>query len=331
VHPEVALSHLKLERTFEGSVTLTETEGEVRTIFGGSGLRDLAPEPLSQIIERLNERFGTDFQPEDKVFYDAIAEKLTKRPDIQQAAAVNTLENFRLLLAKEFQSGVLDQLGVAEDMALAYIDSPAMQQDILAAYLPFIQGRARVARQEHCEIRDLLGSGKESPFLEYKATLRTHVGSGEVFKPLETATLKTIAAFLNSREGGTLLIGIADDGSVAGLDGDYASRSKAHHDPRDWFCQHLGNIVVTSMGDAAATNVRPEILHVDGRDVCRVQVDPCAFPVDAKVIYQEPDGPKEVRTEFFVRVSNGTKALDAVEREKYILGRWGSGSPRPVQ
>ena len=86
------------------------------------------------------------------------------------------------------------------------------------------------------------------------------------------------------------------------------------------------------MGDAAATNVRPYIHHVDGHDLCRVQVDPCAFPVPARVIYQKPGGTKEARTEFFVRVANGTRVLDAVEREKYVLGRWGSsvssnGSP----
>jgi hypothetical protein len=30
--------------------------------------------------------------------------------------------------------------------------------------------------------------------------------------------------------------------------------------------------------------------------------------------------------EFFVRVANGTKPLNVVEREKYILGRWGTGT-----
>jgi len=53
-------------------------------------------------------------------------------------------------------------------------------------------------------------------------------------------------------------------------------------------------------------------------------VDPCGFPVDAKVIHRKPNGPKEARTGFFVRVANGTKSLDAVQREKYILSRWGS-------
>lgn len=80
------------------------------------------------------------------------------------------------------------------------------------------------------------------------------------------------------------------------------------------------------MGEAAATNVRPQVHRVDGRDLSRVQVDPAGFPVDAKVIVQKPGGPKETHTEFFVRVANGTRALDAVEREKYILGRWGAAT-----
>ena len=78
------------------------------------------------------------------------------------------------------------------------------------------------------------------------------------------------------------------------------------------------------MGDAAATNVRPRIHRVNGGDVCRVQVDPAAFPVDATVIVQKPGGPKESRTEFYVRIANGTKALSTVDRERYIAGRWGS-------
>ena len=44
-----------------------------------------------------------------------------------------------------------------------------------------------------------------------------------MWKVLEGAVLKTVAAFLNSYDGGTLLIGVADDGTVHGLDADYAS------------------------------------------------------------------------------------------------------------
>lgn len=111
VHPEVELTHLRMEQTFEGSVALTETLGEVTTIFGSEGRRIPETEPLSQIIQRLNERFGTDFAPEDRVFYDTIAGKLTQRRDIRRAATANSAENFRLILDKEFERAVVDQLG----------------------------------------------------------------------------------------------------------------------------------------------------------------------------------------------------------------------------
>ncbi len=49
-----------------------------------------------------------------------------------------------------------------------------------------------------------------------------------------------------------------------------------------------------------------------------------------RVIYQKPGGPKETRTEFFERVANGTRTHAAVEREEYVLSRWGSlGSSWP--
>ena len=322
VHPDVELTHLKLEQTFEGSVTLEDTDGEVMTIFGdGRPRHELDAEPLSVIIAHLNERFGKDWAPEDRLLLDSVAEGLVRRPDIQQAAAVNTPENFGLVVAKEFQSGMVDLIGTAEDMALSYLDSAEMQADVLALYAPLIQNKARVAHQQHCDIVELLGPDRESTHLEYKASLRTHQVSGELFKPLETATLKTIAAFLNSRDGGTLLIGVADDGSVHGLDGDYVTLRKAGQDDRDRFQQHLANIVTQSMGAAAATNVSPQIHHVDGHDLCRVHVLPSGFPVDATVAY-EKDGQIEKKTQFFVRVANGTRALDDIERQKYLASRW---------
>lgn len=108
VHPDVELTHLKIDQTFDGSITLTDTDGEVRSIFDGTGKKfEPEAEPLSIIIDRLNERFGTNFDPEDRVFFDAVFDKLTKRPDIQAAAAANSPENFRLVLEKEAMGGVL--------------------------------------------------------------------------------------------------------------------------------------------------------------------------------------------------------------------------------
>lgn len=322
---EVELTYLRMDETFSGSVALTEKEGEVTTIFAGTGRQnDPDEELLSEIIERINDRFGTNFDPADRVFYDAIADKLIKRPDVQQAAAANTTDNFGLYLEKEFQSGVVDQLAASEDLAIKYLDTPDLQSMVLAAYLPMIQNKAKVARQENCPIGELLGADKESGTLEYKATLRTHDSDGAIFKPLETASLKTVAAFLNSREGGTLLIGVSDDGSMHGLSSDYDSLRKPNRGDRDVFEQHLASIISTSMGEAAATSVSVQIHNVDDQDLCRVHVRPSGFPVEAKVTVVDKQGQQSKKTAFYVRVANSTRELNDEQKAKYVPQRWPS-------
>jgi type I restriction enzyme R subunit len=318
----VELSHLRMEETFAGSLALGAGEGEVTTIFSGTG-RQQQPdeEPLSQIIATLNERFGTSWAPADRLFYDVIADKLAHRPDIQQSAAVNTPENFKIVLTKAFVQQLVEQMGIAEDMSLRLLDDGDMQDQVVSAYLPSIQAMARVGWQQGCPVGELLGPSRESQYLEYKSTLRTRLDTGEPYKPLETASLKTIAGFVNSRYGGTLLIGVADDATVCGLATDYASLHTEGKDDRDRFQLHLTNIVGAALGDAAVTNVSVQMHTIGGADVCRVHVSPSAVPVEARVTVERA-GQLVRKVAFFVRTGNSTKELDDAEKAKYVLGRW---------
>ena len=80
----------------------------------------------------------------------------------------------------------------------------------------------------------------ESGEVEFKSTLRWHLHAERMDKEIEHASLKTIAAFLNTA-GGTLLIGVNDDGggsrpverSVSGRRQDDASPDQ-HHQGADW-------------------------------------------------------------------------------------------------
>ena len=325
---EVELTHLRTEQTFEGSVALDPgTHGEVSTVFAGTGP---APhpdmEPLSKIISTMNERFGTAWQDADFVgFFGGVADKVAGQAEIQQAAAVNTPENFRLVLAKAFEQQVVDQMSVAQDMALKFIDDAELRDEIISVFLPFIQGRAMAARQEYCPIGELLGPDMESMHLEYKPSLRTLV-SGQVSKIRETEILRTIAAFSNSRDGGTLLIGVTDSGVPAGLTGDYASLHRHGKNDRDVFQLHLINIVVSSMGAAAAANLSAQFHTIDGADLCRVHVQPSALPVEAKVT-TEKSGQLHKKTAFYVRIGNSTHELNPTEKAKYLLNRWPATSP----
>jgi type I restriction enzyme, R subunit len=195
------------------------------------------------------------------------------------------------------------------------------------AYGPDAYEKAKVAHQQHCPIGDLLGPPpKEGSYLQYKATFRTHAHGedlGAVFKPLETASLKTLAAFLNSRPGGTLLIGVNDDGTVHGLELDYATLRKPGKDDADLFLLHLNQAIANAVGQAGAANVTTEILTVDGRDLCRVHVRPSKFPVEAKVTYVK-NGQHETRTQLFARFGNATKPItDPDEADRFKIQIWG--------
>ncbi len=320
----VELSHLRIHQQFEGSIDLTTDTGEVSTLFGeGRGGQQPDEEPLSVIIERLNDRYGMNLSETDRLFFfGAIAQDLTDDASLQMAAAANDQTNFGIVLDRAFDQKVVGRLDRNQEIAFKIFDDADLRSDVLAALAPLVYGKAKIARQEHCPIGDLLGPDRESAHLEYKATLRTHDSDGALFTPLETSVLKTVAAFLNSADGGTLLIGVADDGTVHGIESDYATLHKDGKDDRDLFQLHLGQIVSRSMGAAAATNVVTQLHSIEGRDLARVHVKPSGVPVDATVTVVDKQGQHTKKTAFYVRVGNGTKELDDTETAKYITGRW---------
>ena len=55
-------------------------------------------ELLSQIIQELNRRFGTEFSDDDKVFIQHLEEKLAGDPALEATVRVNPPENARLTL-----------------------------------------------------------------------------------------------------------------------------------------------------------------------------------------------------------------------------------------
>ena len=324
---EVELTHLHMEQTFDGSVPLDGAQGIIRAVYDGTGpARDPEASPLSRIIENLNERFGLNLTEADRLHLDSIAQEMVEDETVQRQAAANSLSNFGVQFPQHFENAVVDRLTGAQDFSYQLLDDGELADQVRSVYLPLVYGRAKVAWQEHCPIGELLGPPpKEGAHLEYKSTFRTRADTGELFKPLQTASLKTIAAFLNSREGGTLLIGVADDGSVFGLESDYATLRKPGKDDRDLFGLHLNQAVINALGEAAAVNVGQEILSVGGEDICRIHVKPSGFPVDAEVVEVSGKGQHAKKTVFYGRFGNGTRAItDPSERERYRVQVWGN-------
>ena len=171
-----------------------------------------------------------------------------------------------------------------------------------------------MARQRTCPIGELIRPDGETRFLEYKSTLRWDVKKGEKASYLEDSVVKTIAGFANSRYGGTLLVGVADDGTIYGLEDDYATFSKrGERGDRDLWGQHLKNLL-DRLGKSILTIVDWDFFTIDGEDICRINIDPSDHPV------YEKKGDDSV---FWWRTPVSTDRIDdEAQRDQMITTRW---------
>ena len=145
--------------------------------------------------------------------------------------------------------------------------------------------------------------------LELKQTFRFDGKLKDVNKILEKAVMKTIAAFLNS-EGGSLIIGVTDNGKMYGLEDDYSTLVRKD---RDGFENHFNLIMKNMMGAEFRQYVKCSFEKIEEKDICLVEVEPSQKPV-----YMKANGDEE----FFIRTGNTTSQLKISEVNSYIETHW---------
>ena len=160
-------------------------------------------------------------------------------------------------------------------------------------------------------LRELINRG-ESNVLEFKESARWSYGTEKKGKS-EQVIIKTIAGFMNT-EGGTLLIGIADDGSVVGLESDYDTLSKSNQDGYELF---LTQLISDKISGPAAPLCKITFEKLDSNDICRVDIAASPKPVFACPL--ESKSP----TDFWVRLGNKTDQIRGPDQLEYIEQHWG--------
>lgn len=157
-------------------------------------------------------------------------------------------------------------------------------------------------------ITELIRLG-ESLNLEFKSTLQWDTVRNQQNKNLRHSVLKTIAAFLNT-EGGTLLIGVEDDGSVCGLDDDL----RLLHKSKDNFLQLFNSLISEYIGPEYAGLIKTRLEDINGKSICVVDVAKALDPVYLKSVRGK---------EFFIRTGNATRSLDPEQTVAYVSMHWG--------
>ena len=162
-------------------------------------------------------------------------------------------------------------------------------------------------------IEDLIEEG-ESDELEFKSTMRWDIKEGRISKKLEQVIVKTVAAFANA-QGGSLLIGVDDDGQAVGLSHDYESLREAGRDP---FELHLLNVLNQYLGtDFVASKVQIQFHEVNDADVCQVDITAAKEPVI--VAMKDKDG--QLVEKFYARSGNSSQELPMSQMSFYLKER----------
>jgi predicted HTH transcriptional regulator len=173
-------------------------------------------------------------------------------------------------------------------------------------------------------VKDLIAKG-ESASLEFKSTARWNVKINQPDAKMERVIVKTVAAFLNAK-GGTLIIGVEDDGKVYGLHEDYklCGNRGGQNGGRDGFENWLMQTLMKDFGKDVAAQLHVEFHQLGTADAAK------PGSADVCVVTTQPSPKPRFTTEngqelFYIRTGNATNQLKMSEFAAYAKQRWPEG------
>lgn len=157
----------------------------------------------------------------------------------------------------------------------------------------------------------LIAAG-ETQHVEFKASLQWDYRQEKRNKDLYEPVMKNLAAFMNT-VGGSVLIGVADDGQVLGLEPDYQTMGKKDSDG----FENVFNMAFNTMiGAEYRQFVDVAFPVVAGKEICLLTVRPVPEPVFLTHKGEE---------RFYIRTGNTSQWLPMSKAARYIRTRFGEG------
>lgn len=215
-------------------------------------------------------------------------------------------------IARDVGVDALEAQCVPSDPALwdvgRYEEFLAARREALAAAINSLVEPGGSPLPERC--REEIAGG-ESLTVELKSSmLYDHKrDDGTANAELKRALLKEIVAFMNT-EGGTIYVGVSDDGQMLGIERDLRLLGKRAG--WDKWSLALTNAVKT-LEPAAARNVSCRPVKIDGKTIARIEVRRGTSPA-----YLDPAG----RGEFVVRSDSASVLLNTKGAAGYIRDRF---------
>jgi type I restriction enzyme, R subunit len=130
---EIQLEYYRLQKISEGSIDLKQGYGNA--LDGpkavGSGRAKESTVQLSQLIDIVNDRFGTDFNQADQLFFDQLIATAVSSSELQQAAQANSKDNFNLLFKQVLELLFVERIDQNEAIFAQYMNDAAFQKLVI--------------------------------------------------------------------------------------------------------------------------------------------------------------------------------------------------------
>ena len=166
IQEQIDIESFRVQRKSNGKLQIPRGAGILDPMQEKTpvGKDDEEVDVLSEIIRRLNERFGAHLTEEDRVTLRHVAQRLEQDTALDASARVNTRENVRLTFEHKFTDIFQEIINSNFDLYRRATDDEtfgtALKDYLFDQYL-----------RRHREVKELIAQG-ESKTLEFKSTLR---------------------------------------------------------------------------------------------------------------------------------------------------------------
>lgn len=127
LNDEVALEYYRLQKIADGSIELKKDETDELDGLTEAGIKRAKEEKavLSEIIDVLNERFGTDFEQADKLFFDQIEAELVLDETLKTQAQANKIDTFKYAFEDQFLSKLIERMDQNQEIFEKIVEDKA--------------------------------------------------------------------------------------------------------------------------------------------------------------------------------------------------------------
>ncbi len=234
------------------------------------------------------------------------------KQDIEQAliAVPNIVEQQSIVLTQNKLHNLKNAIAdFSKEIALNPTSSASIQEQLNRML------QAITVLTDVDKIRAIIREGGESTVVEFKESLSLHIDrltNDQKYHPkkeveIEKSALKNIVGFLNAK-GGSLLIGVSDEGKIVGIDREL---EKFHQNKTDAFLLHFKNLLKDKIGEQFYPFINHRLVNLDGVHILLVDCEaspiiPCYFE----------------NKDFYVRTNPSTDKLEGSKMLAYIQSRF---------